>query len=206
MLAFSYVQFTAQNSLRHDDLIARLQEPVLLQFLAVNNLFVVEVVLLAARYDNDLLRVGEFPESAGIHQGLQYGGGKQQRKRSRPADLSLNEVFSAVNLLDLYGDLRLIVRFELRHAVVDRLCQCFRCQSGRLELAQELQSNPSVRPDGDLVAQIGTIPDSDPQDVLWSDHEALGIDGRDTGSFGSRPGYGRSATFLGLLRLCREIG
>src|SRR5260370_34730849 len=186
MLAFSYRtpnrQFRAKKSvLRHDDLIARLQEPVLLQFPAVNNLIGVEVVLLAARYDNDLLRVGEFPKSAGVHQSLQYGGGKQQRKRSRPADLSLNEVFSAVNLLDLYGDLRLIVRFELRHTLEDRLGQCFRCQSSRLELAQKLQSNPSVRPDGDLVAQIGTLPDSDPQDILWSDHEDLGLNGRDTG-------------------------
>src|ERR1700704_5614326 len=105
----------------NDDLIAGLQENVLFHFISVSNFFVIEVILFTTPHDNDFFGVSELFESTGVHQSLQYSGRKQQRKRSRPADLSLNEVFSAVNLPYLYGDFRFVVRLEFRHAIVDRL-------------------------------------------------------------------------------------
>src|SRR5579862_4063302 len=97
---YSLRRRNASLASRHNNLIAWLQLLVLLQFFPVNDFLVVEIVLLAASYENDLLLVGELPESARGNDRFENRNGTQQRIRTAPADLSRDEIFPAVHLHD----------------------------------------------------------------------------------------------------------
>src|ERR1700676_4951031 len=91
-----------------DDVVAALQQNILLHLLALDHVEVVELVGLIAAKNQDVLLIGKLCETACFTKGLENFSGSDQRIFARPVHAAINVVLLAADLFHNDGHIGVV--------------------------------------------------------------------------------------------------